>query len=121
MEIKNILGEIIFNGDDLSEADLRGADLRDADLRDADLSGADLSGANLRGADLSEADLDMSCFDLSCKTLAIKSCSRLRIQLAYHLCSLFDCADEISDEEKHIFELLKPYANKFHRTELKRF
>lgn len=111
MEIKNIFGEIIFNGDDLSGADLRWADLRGADLRWADLSGADLSGANL----------DMSCFDLSCKTLSIKSCSRLRIQLAYNLCSLFDCADEISDEEKQIFESLKSYANKFHITELKRF
>jgi len=77
--------------------------------------------ANLTGADLTGADLDLSCLDLSCKTLSIKSCSRLRIQLAYHLCALFDCAEEINEEEKQVFESLKAYANKFHRTELKRF
>ena len=60
--IKNIAGEIIFDGDEMSGAslrlaNLRGADLRWANLRGADLRWADLSGANLSGADLSGAYL----------------------------------------------------------------
>jgi uncharacterized protein YjbI with pentapeptide repeats len=83
IEIKSLLGSVLFEGDfasladaviaavkaraNLSDADLSGADLRGANLRganlsgaylsDADLRGANLSGANLSGAYLSDADL----------------------------------------------------------------
>jgi len=46
-EIRNLAGEIIFNGDFLCNADLRYADLRYADLQYANLRGADLWGADL--------------------------------------------------------------------------
>ena len=66
--IKNIAGEVIFEGTDLSGADLRRSDLICADLRRSDLSGADLSMANLCGTDLSGAFLrraDLSGANLS--------------------------------------------------------
>jgi hypothetical protein len=42
MIIKNLDGEVIFDGTDLRKADLRGADLRWADLEGADLEGVKL-------------------------------------------------------------------------------
>ena len=55
--IKNIAGEIIFDGDEMSGADLQGADLTGADLRGADLTRAYLIWADLRGANLRDANL----------------------------------------------------------------
>ena len=72
--IKNIAGEIIFDGDEMSGASLRLADLSGASLSGADLSGANLSGANLRGANLIGADLrlaDLSGADLSGADLSV--------------------------------------------------
>ena len=68
IQIKSIVGSLLFEGDFSSLADavkaafqsganLSGADLYGADLSGANLSRADLSGANLSRADLSRADL----------------------------------------------------------------
>ena len=51
-EIRNLAGEIIFNGDFLCNADLRRADLQYANLRRADLWGADLTDTILEGLKL---------------------------------------------------------------------
>jgi uncharacterized protein YjbI with pentapeptide repeats len=117
-----------LSGCDLREADLscvnlRGCNLSGCDLRGSDLSGCDLRGADLRYADLSEADLsganlDFSSFNLSCNTLKIKSCSRLRIQLAFHFLSLIKNGIDVKDEEKKIYADLMDYANKFHRIDV---
>jgi hypothetical protein len=83
LELKTIVGELIFEGDfsciadlvraaiaakkTLRYADLRSANLRSANLRYADLRSANLSSADLRYADLSSADLryaDLSSADL---------------------------------------------------------
>jgi len=88
---------------------------------DANLSGADLSGANLSGADLRYANLDFSCLSLSCNSLNFKSDEKQRIQIAYHLLSLMKHEKEnITEEEKKIFDFVKGYANKFHRNEVNR-
>ena len=84
MEIKNLLGEVIFDGADLYDADLRGvnllgANLRGANLRGADLHGADLYGADLHGADLYGADLH----DASGNMREIKSLQVEVWQVAY--------------------------------------
>jgi hypothetical protein len=68
IEIRHVLGSVLFEGDFSCLADavkaalkaganLRGADLRGADLRGANLRGANLYGANLRGANLRGANL----------------------------------------------------------------
>ena len=106
---------------DLSKADLRWANLSEADLRwanlsEADLRWANLSKADLSKADLSEADLDFSCLPLWCGSLRMKTDSRLRKQISYHLASLFVNSEEtLTDEEKQLLEALKPYANQFHK------
>ena len=105
---------------DLSDADLRDADLSDADLRCADLRCADLRGADLSGADLRGADLDYSCWSLSCKTLSAKTDRRLRVQLAFHFLSLIKHSEDVGDDERHIFENLKQYANEFHRSDVEK-
>jgi len=83
LQLKTVLGELIFEGDfscvadlvraalaakkSLSYANLRYANLRYANLRSADLSSADLRYANLRSANLRSADLssaDLSYADL---------------------------------------------------------
>ena len=67
MKIKNLRGDIIFDGTDLREADLQGANLRVADLQGVNLQGANLQGANLQGANLRGADLrgaDLQCANL---------------------------------------------------------
>ncbi len=111
---------------DLSEADLSGANLRwanlsEADLSEADLSGANLrwanlSGANLRWANLSGADLDFSSLPLWCGSLKMKTDAKQRKQITYHLASLFVNSEEpLTDEEKLLLDVIKPYANQFHR------
>ena len=57
-EIRNLAGEIIFNGDFLCNADLRRADLQYANLRRADLQYANLRRADLWGADLTDTILE---------------------------------------------------------------
>ena len=111
---------------DLSYADLRYADLLYADLlyanlSHADLSYADLLYANLSHADLSYADLrsanlDFSALPLWCGSLKIKTDTKQRKQIAYHLASLFVNSEGIlTDEEKQLLEAIKPFANQFHR------
>jgi len=100
----------------LSKADLSGADLSGADLRWANLSGADLNGANLSGANLSGSDLDFSSLPLWCGSLKMKTDPKQRKQIAYHLASLFVNSEEpLTDEEKQLLDVIKPYANQFHR------
>ena len=57
MEIKNLLGEVIFARANSISVNLRCADLYGADLSSAGLSSANLSGANLSKANLSDANL----------------------------------------------------------------
>jgi len=105
---------------DLCSADLRYADLRSADLRYANLHSADLRSADLRSADLCGTNLDFAGFSLSCASLKFKSDSRIRIQLMYHCLSLIKHSDNASKEEEKIFEFCRKYANKFHRTDVKK-
>ena len=115
---------------DLSSADLRSADLhyanlRYANLRYADLSYADLSYANLRYADLSYADLsyadlDMSCLPLWCGSLKAKFDLKLRIQIGFHFASLIANCEDVTDEEKQIYNSMLEYVNKFHRSDVER-
>ena len=101
---------------DLSEANLSGADLSGANLSEADLSVSNLSGANLSGANLSGADLDFSSLPLWCGSLKMKTDSKQRKQIAYHLASLFvNSKEPLTDEEKQLLDAIKPYANRFHR------
>ena len=100
----------------LNGADLSGADLSGADLKYANLSGADLRGANLSGANLSGANLDFSSLPLWCGSLKMKTDAKQRKQIAYHLASLFVNSEELlTDEEKRLLDVIKPYANRFHR------
>ena len=101
---------------DLSEADLSRANLSGADLSGADLSEADLFKANLSKADLSGADLDFSSLPLWCGSLKMKTDAKQRKQIAYHLASLFvNSKEPLTDEEKQLLDVIKPYANRFHR------
>lgn len=87
-----------------------------ADLRWANLSGANLSEANLSGANLSGANLDFSSLPLWCGSLKMKTDAKQRKQIAYHLASLFVNSEEpLTDEEKQLLDVIKPYANQFHR------
>ena len=104
----------------LISADLRSADLRSADLRYADLRFANLRYANLRFADLSSADLDMSCLPLWCGSLNAKFDLKLRIQIGFHFASLIANCEDVTDEEKQIYNSMLEYVNKFHRTEVER-
>ena len=98
------------------KANLKGANLRKSNLFKANLSGADLSGADLSGADLSGADLDFSSLPLWCGSLKMKTDAKQRKQIAYHLASLFVNSEELlTDEEKRLLDVIKPYANRFHR------
>ena len=76
--------------------------------------------ANLSDADLSGAYLDYSCWSLSCKTLSAKTDRRLRVQLAFHFLSLIKHGEDVGDDERHIFENLKQYANEFHRSDVEK-
>ena len=92
------------------------ANLSKADLSGVDLSGANLSGVDLNGADLSGANLDFSSFQLWCGSLKMKTDAKQRKQIAYHLASLFVNSEEpLTDEEKQLLDVIKPYANQFHR------
>jgi len=84
------------------------------------LRGANLRGADLQGAYLQEADLDFSCISFHCNHLKPKTDRRLRTQLAFHLASWMKYADNLDEDEKVLLETLKPYANKFHRTDVER-
>lgn len=77
-------------------------------------------GANLKGANLEEANLDFSVMQFHCRHLKPKTDRRLRVQLAFHLASWMKHADSLSDDEKALLEILKPYANEFHRTDVER-
>jgi uncharacterized protein YjbI with pentapeptide repeats len=57
MEIRNKEGKIIFNGNNLSNADLNNADLNNADLCNLNLYGVNLSYSYLRYANLSGSNL----------------------------------------------------------------
>ena len=105
-----------LSGANLFKADLSEADLSGANLRRANLSGANLRRANLSGANLSGADLDFSSLPLWCGSLRMKTDARQRKQIAYHLASLFVNSEEpLTDEEKQLLDVIKPYANRFHR------
>jgi hypothetical protein len=105
-----------LKGANLRKSNLFKADLRGADLRWADLSGADLRYANLSEADLRWADLDFSSLPLWCGSLKMKTDAKQRKQIAYHLASLFVNSEEpLTDEEKRLLDVIKPYANRFHR------
>jgi uncharacterized protein YjbI with pentapeptide repeats len=105
-----------LNGANLNEANLSRADLSGADLSGADLSEADLFKANLSKADLSGADLDFSSLPLWCGSLKMKTDAKQRKQIAYHLASLFvNSKEPLTDEEKQLLDVIKPYANRFHR------
>jgi len=96
----------------LSYANLSYADLRYADLRYANLSYANLSHADLRYADLRYADLDFSSgIPFWCGGLDVKVDTKIAVQMAYHFCRL-DCKDKEFIKMK---EILKDFANKFHR------
>ena len=99
----------------LLEAIKRGADLRGTDLRGADLRRADLSGANLSGA-----NLDFSCLPLWCGSLKTITDEKQRIQICFHLLSLIQHGQDVTDFEKSLLEFAKDYANNFHRTEVPR-
>jgi hypothetical protein len=75
----------------------------------------------LRGADLSCANIDFSCLSFSCKSLFTKTDEKQRIQLAFHFLSWIKHAENVTEEEKTIFDQLKPYANRFHRTDVEKF
>ena len=100
----------------LNGANLNGANLKWADLSDTDLSDTNLSGANLSEANLSGADLDYSSLPLWCGSLKMKTDAKQRKQIAYHLASLFvNSKEPLTDEEKQLLDVIKPYANQFHR------
>jgi len=117
--IKSISGNVLFSHE--CENNTIKKTVMIANLSGADLSGANLSRADLSGADLSGADLDYSCLSLSCKSRKAKTDEKQRVQLAHHLLSWMKYAENLTDEEKTIFEFCKNYANKFHRTEIERF
>ena len=105
-----------LSGADLSGANLIRANLSGANLSDADLSVSDLSGADLSGSNLSGADLDFSSLPLWCGSLKMKTDAKQRKQIAYHLASLFvNSKEPLTDEEKQLLDVIKPYANRFHR------
>ena len=127
IEIKSIFGNLLFSHEcetlkeALAKAVESRADLSEANLRGADLSEAYLSWADLSDADLSGADLDFSVLHFSCKSCKPKTDERQRIQLAHHFLSWIKYAENATDEEKTIFEQVKSYANKFHRTDVEKF
>ena len=96
-------------------ADLRSANLRSSDLRYSDLRYADLSYADLRSA-----NLDMSCLPLWCGSLTAKFDLKLRIQVGFHFASLIANGEEVTEEEKKIYNKMLKYVNKFHRNEVER-
>ncbi len=107
-----------LSGANLSGADLSGADLRWADLSGANLIKANLIKANLSEANLSEANLDFSSLPLWCGSLKMRTDAKQRKQIAYHLASLFVNSEEpLTDEEKQLLDVIKPYANQFHRVD----
>ena len=91
-----------------------------ANLSSANLSSANLSSADLSSADLRYANLDMSCLPLWCGSLKAKFDLKLRIQIGFHFASLIANCEDITDEEKQIYNSMLEYVNKFHRTEVKR-
>ena len=98
---------------DLQYADLQNADLQLADLRYANLQGANLQDTDLQYANLQDTDIDYSCWPLWCGSLDVKVDARIARQLAYHFCRL-DCDDL---EYQAAREVIKDFANKFHRAE----
>ena len=105
---------------DLTSANLRSADLSSSDLTSANLRYADLTSANLRSADLTSADLDMSCLPIWCGSLKAKFDLKLRIQVGFHFASLIANCEDVTEEEKEIYNKMLEYVNKFHRTDVKR-
>ena len=81
---------------------------------------ADLRYANLSYADLSYADLDMSCLPLWCGSLKAKFDLKLRIQIGFHFASLIANCEDVTDEEKQIYNSMLEYVNKFHRSDVER-
>ena len=80
--------------------------------QNANLSYANLSHADLRYADLRYADLDFSSgIPFWCGGLDVKVDTKIAVQMAYHFCRL-DCKDKEFIKMK---EILKDFANKFHR------
>ena len=105
-----------LSGANLSDANLIKANLSEANLRWANLNWANLNWADLNGADLNGANLDFSSLPLWCGSLKMKTDSKQRKQIAYHLASLFvNSKEPLTDEEKQLLDAIKPYANRFHR------
>ena len=63
------------------------------------------------------ADLDFSCLPLWCGALKMKTDERQRKQIAYHLLSLIQIAEDATNEEQSLFACVQDYANGFHRVE----
>ena len=85
MKIYNLKGKLIFEGNNLSNANLSDANLRDANLSDANLRDANLSDANLSNANLSDANLsnaNLSNANLSDANLSIAKTGYRFIQTA---------------------------------------
>jgi len=60
--------------------------------------------------------LDFSSLPLWCGSLKMRTDVKQRKQIAYHLASLFvNSKEPLTDEEKQLLDVIKPYANQFHR------
>jgi uncharacterized protein YjbI with pentapeptide repeats len=115
-----------LNYAELNNAELNGAKLNNAKLNYAELIGAKLNNAKLNnakliGAKLNGAEFDFSCLPLWCGSLHMITDRRFRAQISYHLFDMLKNAPDLSDDEKKIMEILKPYANEMHRTDVPRF
>ena len=99
-------------------ANLEGANLTGACLEGANLSGACLEDTDLRGANLSGADLDYACWPLWCGSFAVKICSRIAAQLAYHVVR---ACQSVKDDAGVVAFCRDPIviglANRFHRAD----
>ena len=112
------LSEANLSGANLTKSNLRWANLTKSNLSGANLSEANLTKSNLSEANLSGADLDFSSLPLWCGSLKMKTDAKQRKQIAYHLASLFVNSEEpLTNEEKQLLDVIKPYANQFHRVE----
>ena len=106
-----------LRGSNLRGSNLRGSNLRGSNLRNSDLRNSDLRNSDLRNSDLRGSDLDFSVFPLWCGSFDIIINLSLVYQLCYHICRLkiVNKNGKPSKTGKAIQNMLKPFANKFHR------
>ena len=108
---------IILSRANLVHVDLSGADLIGADMSGATLIGANLTGASLMEADLTEADLDYSSCTLWCGSLDVRVDERIAAQLMYHVLNVMSYSGiKIPNTRDELID----FANKMHRTDVKR-